>query len=314
MANNLKFLMALSIFFLASAGARDYVILPHHSGLRFEVEYMGVTKVAGSFGELKGAFKRSEKGEVSDVRVEVEVSSLSTQEAKRDQHLMREDFFWQSKFNQMSFVSKKISYAAGKVMSVTGELSLRGVTRTETFSIADKGEVKDPFDSKKSSWFYELKGKINRKDYGLTWNKALELGGWLVGDEVDISGVIEAAPSDNRPAFSRFFVPPESNRAAPEILEQEIVGAVEKKQDVSNLQTEANPTNENESALWVSVKMLGGFALFLGITLFGYLIEKFLLIKLSTRFTPFWSEAVSDAILYTFIFCGMVWSAPMMGY
>jgi polyisoprenoid-binding protein YceI len=125
------------------------------------------------------------------IQFTVNVDSVDTRNADRDGHLKSADFFDAANHPKMVFESTDIRKSGDGEYEVTGNLTLRGVTRQETFEVAFEGAGKDPWGNEKAG--FSAKGSINRSDYGLVWNAALETGGVLVGDEVKISLEIEAA-------------------------------------------------------------------------------------------------------------------------
>ncbi len=190
----------------ASSFSKTYEVNGQHSFVNFELDYMKVSEVKGTFDRFEGAFEwDSQKGKLSDVAFQIDVNSINTRDAKRDAHLRRKDFFFVKEFPAIAFIGKEIQYKEGKPSQVTGELTIKDVTKTHSFELDWKGEFDDPVDKKKSSLFLKAETTIDRTDFGITWNKALDQGGWIVGNEVEVEVVIEANPTDARPAFSRFY-------------------------------------------------------------------------------------------------------------
>lgn len=197
----------LTIFILSSISfAKTYEVNTQHSFVNFELDYMQVSQVKGAFEKFQGTFDwDTNKEKLSDVIFEILVDSINTRDAKRDNHLKRKDFFYVEKFPVISFEGKKVVYENGLPVKVIGELEIRGVKKEHSFSLKWKGEYPDPVDKSKKSLFLAANTSINRKDFNIRWNKALDEGGWVVGDKVDIEVIIEANPTDSRPAFSRFY-------------------------------------------------------------------------------------------------------------
>ena len=160
---------------------------PAHSTAQFKVKHMMISNVKGEFTSLKGALELNEQNlEHSRVQAEIDAASISTREPQRDAHLKSADFFDVEKFPTLLFRSTKVSRKSGDELAVSGELTIHGVTRPVTFRVEGPSEAAtDPWGNKRIG----LSGttKINRKDFGLTWNTALETGGILVGDEVSIT-------------------------------------------------------------------------------------------------------------------------------
>jgi polyisoprenoid-binding protein YceI len=160
---------------------------PVHSTAEFKVKHMMISNVKGQFTGVKGALTL-DPADVSNSRVEatIDAASINTHDPQRDAHLKSADFFDVEKFPVLSFHSTRISPAEPGVLAVEGDLTIHGVTRKVTF------DVEGPTQPAKDLWGNTRVGltaitKINRKDFGLTWNAALETGGILVGDEVTIT-------------------------------------------------------------------------------------------------------------------------------
>jgi polyisoprenoid-binding protein YceI len=160
---------------------------PGHSAAQFKVKHMMISNVKGEFTSLKGRLQLDEQNvENSRIEAEIEAATINTREPQRDAHLKSADFFDVEKFPTLSFHSTKVSKKDGDELSVTGDLSIRGVTRPVTFAVeGPSAPAKDPWGNTRIG--LSATTKINRKDFGLTWNAALETGGILVGDEVTIT-------------------------------------------------------------------------------------------------------------------------------
>jgi polyisoprenoid-binding protein YceI len=152
---------------------------------------MVISKVRGSFERWQGTidFDEAEPG-ASSVAVRIEAASIHTGEAKRDEHLRSPDFFDVEKFPELSFKSTKVEKLAQSDYRVTGDLTIHGVTRTVTLAAEALGGGKDPWGNRRLG--FSASATINRKDFGLHWNQALEAGGLLVGDKVEISLDVQA--------------------------------------------------------------------------------------------------------------------------
>lgn len=204
----MKLFNFLLLFLMITFGvqAKTYEVNGQHSFVNFELDYMKVSEVKGTFDRFKGAFEWDDKtSTLNDVEFEIKVKSINTRDPKRDNHLRRKDFFYVEKFPLMRFVGKKVFYKEGKPHKIVGELTLKDQTKTHTFDLEWKGEFSDPVDKSKKSLFLKAKTTLNRMDYGINWNRVLDQGGWIVGNDVEIEVVIEANPTDARPAFSRFY-------------------------------------------------------------------------------------------------------------
>ncbi len=175
-----------------AATAQSYQIDSAHSSAGFSVKHMMVTNVSGKFSNVKGAIVYDEKNlAASSVTASVDVNTVNTNESKRDAHLKAPDFFDAAKYPTMEFQSTKV-YKAGGIVKVDGNLTLHGVTKPITLTLTEiSPEVKHPMGGLVRGAVATT--KINRKDFGLTWNKTLETGGLMVGDEVTVTLEIEAA-------------------------------------------------------------------------------------------------------------------------
>ena len=174
------------------AATTTWNIDPAHSVAEFKVRHMMITNVKGQFPAISGKITLDEN-DVTNSRVEssIQADSINTRESDRDTHLKNADFLHVEKFPSLSFASTRITHAGDGELEVEGDLTIRGVTRKVVF------DVEGPTPPGKDPWGNTRIGlsattKINRKDFGLTWNAALETGGILVGDEVTISLDVEA--------------------------------------------------------------------------------------------------------------------------
>lgn len=179
--------LALPALALASTWSID----PEHSNIGFKVRHLMVSNVKGSFDKYTATVDIDDRDITkSKVTVSIDTNSINTNVQKRDEHLRSADFFDVAKYPEMTFVSKKITKSGKDRLKVAGDLTLHGVTREVVLDVQGPSkEIKDP-------WGNIRKGatattKINRKDFGLTWNKALETGGVVVGDEITITLEIE---------------------------------------------------------------------------------------------------------------------------
>ena len=181
--------VALVIPVIASAAIWN--IDPDHSSVGFKVRHLMISNVKGTFDKHTGVVDINEKDITkSKVEVTIDTASINTNVQKRDEHLRSADFFDVAKFPTMTFVSKKVAKAVKDKLKVTGDLTLRGVTRAVVLDVDPLSrESKDPWGNLRRGTTATT--KINRKDFGLVWNKALETGGVAVGDEVLITLEIE---------------------------------------------------------------------------------------------------------------------------
>ena len=174
-----------------AAVASTWNIDPDHSNFGFKIKHLMVSNVKGNFEKYSGIVEINDKDMTkSKVEVTIDTNSVNTNVKKRDDHLRSADFFDVAKYPTITFVSKKVTVVGPDKLKVTGDFTLHGVTKEVVLDLeGPTAESKDP-------WGNIRKGatattKINRKDYGLMWNQALETGGVLVGDEVDITLEVE---------------------------------------------------------------------------------------------------------------------------
>lgn len=158
-----------------------------HTGVEFKVRHMMIANVKGHFSKLSGVLTLDESKLVnSRVEVTIDASSIETRDGQRDAHLKSADFFDVEKFPTLHFKSTGVSIVGDGESSVEGDLTIRGVTRKVRFEVeGPTPPTKDPWGNTRVA--ISATGKINRKDFDLTWNAALETGGILVGDEVTIT-------------------------------------------------------------------------------------------------------------------------------
>lgn len=164
---------------------------PAHSQIQFAVKHMGISTVRGTFDQFTGTIDE-ENGVVKSVTVEVDVASLNTSNNQRDEHLRSADFFDVGNHPKATFTLTSFD-RSGDDVTASGDLTLRGVTKSVTLKGEIGGPAKDPWGNQKVS--AELETKISRKEWGLVWNVALEAGGVLVSDEVKLRIDVQAAPA-----------------------------------------------------------------------------------------------------------------------
>jgi polyisoprenoid-binding protein YceI len=182
-------IIALSIPVLASATVWN--IDADHSNVGFKVRHLMVSNVKGSFEKFSGTVDVNEKDiSKSKVTVTIDTASINSNVKKRDDHLRSPDFFDVAKFPTMTFTSKKVVTAGQGKLKVTGDLTLHGITKEVVLDVdGPAAESKDPWGNMRSGAVATT--KINRKDFGLVWNAALETGGVAVGEEIIITLEIE---------------------------------------------------------------------------------------------------------------------------
>lgn len=169
--------------------AATYEIDPSHSSVEFVVRHMGLAKVRGRFADFEGRIEVAEDVARSTAQATIRTASVDTRDESRDGHLRSADFFDVETYPEMTFRTRAVRQHDGDWL-VDGDLTIVGVTRPVTLEVDVEGGALDP-------WGFERIGlaattTINREDFGLGWNQALETGGWLVGKEVKIEIAVEA--------------------------------------------------------------------------------------------------------------------------
>ena len=168
-----------------------YQIDRSHSEVRFRVRHL-LSRVGGQFKDFTGEIVFDpDRLEASSVNVLIDAASIDTGVSDRDVHLRSDDFFAVDKYPHLTFVSDRIVRTGADSFTVHGTLTVRGVSRRVELPVTYLGSARDPFG--KDLVAFEASIRLNRKDFGLTWNAALETGGFLVGDDVDVTLNIEAA-------------------------------------------------------------------------------------------------------------------------
>lgn len=175
----------------AAAAVRNYDIDPAHSSVTFKVRHMMVANVRGELGQITGRVVLDERDITrSSVVATIDASTINTREAKRDEHLRSADFLDVAGHPFITFKSTQVRAGKGGALFVTGDLTIRGTTREVTLDVETPSpEVRDPWGNVKRG--ISARARINRKDFGVTWNVALEAGGILVGDEISINLEVE---------------------------------------------------------------------------------------------------------------------------
>ena len=176
----------------ALASGATWQIDPGHSSFQFKIRHMMVSNVRGDFGKITKGVIFLDDREVSNIKAEViiEAASINTGHAKRDEHLRGPDFFDVTRYPTITFVSKQVTRIDSDKLRATGELTIHGITREIILDVYGlTPEIKDPGGTFRRG--VTATSKINRKDFGLTWNRVLDTGGVVVGDEVEISVEIE---------------------------------------------------------------------------------------------------------------------------
>jgi polyisoprenoid-binding protein YceI len=176
--------------------AGTWAIDTAHSSIEFVVRHLMMAKVRGSFGDFSGSIAIGDSPETSSVEVEIQVGSVSTRDEQRDGHLTSPDFFDAEQYPTISFRSTAVRGQGGRRYAVDGSLTVRGVTKPVTLDLTYHGTARDPWGNDKA--VFSASTEVDREEWGLTWNQALETGGVLVGKKAKIEIEVEAiaaAPS-----------------------------------------------------------------------------------------------------------------------
>lgn len=305
--------LLLILFFTFSSYAKDWRINDQHTQVQFNIGYMGVMEVAGLFSQTRGKFEYDAETLIArNILFQIATKSIQTHNKKRDAHLRRSDFFDVARFPWIEILIPQVKLAPGQA-STLAEVTLRGVTKKIPVKLHIEGLKPDPWDEGKYSLFLRVIGTINRSDFGLTWNKKLDQGGVLVSDQVGFSVDIEANPSDQKLAFSRFYLPQgvvkSQNQISPDQLPKDIVFEVESESDKAPIKL--SPKDSSNTA-----SVIIGFLLFSLITIASIALkiklQKYMEVKFEWGNTK--SEIVSDLILLAFVMSTFMATAPLMGY
>ena len=164
---------------------------PSHSAVNFSARHMMLSTVRGQFEKFSGTLDFDEANPVATkVDVTIESGSVNSKDEKRDGHLKSPDFFDVEKFPTLSFKSKSVDVTDSNHAKLHGDLTIKGVTKLVTLDVEYYGQAKAPWGT--TSAGFSAIGKVNREDFGLNWNAALETGGWLVGKDIKIDLELEA--------------------------------------------------------------------------------------------------------------------------
>lgn len=157
---------------------------PSHTNVDFAVKHMAISTVRGAFNLFSATGETNDAGMPTKLSMEIDASSVNTNNEQRDGHLKSPDFFDVANHPKLTFVATKITGTPSE-LTIVGDLTIRGVTKSVTLTGELSGPAKDPWGNQRRS--LTASGKIKRSEFGLTWNQALEMGGVLVSDEVKLS-------------------------------------------------------------------------------------------------------------------------------
>jgi len=183
--------LAAALVMPASAGTTTWQIDPQHSSAQFGVTHLMISTVRGEFHGVKGTVVLDDQDITkSTVNVTIDATSVDTRETARDNHLKSSDFFDVAKYPTLTFKSTKVEQLSAGQLKVTGDLTIRGVTKQVVLNVeGPKAPIKDPWGLQRSA--VSATAKINRQDFGVSWNKTLDSGGVVVSDEVRITLDVE---------------------------------------------------------------------------------------------------------------------------
>jgi polyisoprenoid-binding protein YceI len=169
---------------------QTWQIDPAHTNVEFAVKHLMISNVKGRFGDVNGTLSgRLEDPADFTLDVTIDTQSVDTRQAQRDAHLRSPDFFDVEKFPTIRFLGKSIKGDVTDEFKLVGDLTIRDVTREVTLDVTNEGSLTDPWGNARIG--FSAKTRIDRKDFGLQWNQALEAGGFVVGDEIKISVDVE---------------------------------------------------------------------------------------------------------------------------
>ena len=165
-----------------------WVIDPAHSEITFKVKHLMISNVKGEFKTFQANID-GEDFTTSTISANIDTSSISTNNNDRDTHLKSPDFFEVEKYPEITFVSTSIKKVDDDEFKLVGDLTIKGTTKEITLDVEFGGFMKDPYGNEKAG--FSINGKLNRKDFGLNWNAALEAGGVMVGNEIKINAEVQ---------------------------------------------------------------------------------------------------------------------------
>jgi len=179
-------IIVLLVSTLTASAQTNWKIDAAHSNVLFTVSHMVISEVTGSFREFDATLTQTGNDLTgSKLSAKIKVNSIDTDNEGRDKHLRSADFFDTEKFPEITFNSKSFEKVGDKLYKITGDLTMRGVTKAVVLDVKFNGQMVDPWGNTKAG--FKATTTINRKDFGLTWNKTLDAGGLLVGEDVSIS-------------------------------------------------------------------------------------------------------------------------------
>jgi polyisoprenoid-binding protein YceI len=167
---------------------KTWVVDPAHSEINFKVKHLMISNVKGEFTTFNSTID-SEDFSKSTISVHIDANSISTNNEDRDNHLRSADFFEVETYPEITFISTSVNKVSEDEYQITGNLTIKGTTKEIALDTEFGGFMKDPYGNEKAG--FSINGKLNRKDFGLNWNAALEAGGVMVGNEVKINAEMQ---------------------------------------------------------------------------------------------------------------------------
>lgn len=176
------------------AGVTTWTIDAAHTSVEFAVKHLMIATVKGRFGEVAGTLTvQGDDASTAKVEATIDTRSIDTRSEQRDTHLRSADFFDVETHPKILFRSTKVERTGKSSLKMTGDITIRGVTKPITLDVTEEGRAKDPWGGERA--VFSATGKLRRGDFGLTWNQALETGGVLVGDDIKLAIDVEFVKS-----------------------------------------------------------------------------------------------------------------------
>ncbi|MDC1174583.1 YceI family protein [Bacteriovoracaceae bacterium] len=317
----MRLIIALCFFCLSfTTFSKTYEINSEHSSILFKIPFMRFGEVEGRFKKFVGTYDFDSKtNKVKNLEVVIDTKSIDTADKKRDRHLRKNDFFDVRKFPHIKFIGKEYGYEKESLSKVTGELTVKDKIYPLTIRVDWKGKELDPFNKSRASYFFSGKTSVNRKEIGLSWNKELDQGGWLVGNEVELRFQVEANPTDKKPAFSRFLtVSKKIDRSELAKIGKEKVSKTTDKKQPKVIEKiiikKVGETNSFEKAGFIGFAATGFLSL-IGLLTLSWLGRKYTALYLEKRnYDEKKVMIFADLVFCMICFIGAVLTAPFMGY
>ncbi len=292
--------------------AKYFQVNNEHSMIKFEIEYMAVSDVEGRFKNFE-IFYEQDLEVIKNLRGKILVKSISTDDDKRDAHLLTQDFFHESNFPYIEFKSTQPFIRSLKEVKTPLKVTIKDITKEIDAKVKFIASRVDPF-TKKAGDYYEASLTINRKDFGITWNKTLDNGSLLLDDKVRISIRIEAYEVGQKPAYSRFFNPK---------IKKDLIENREKKSPQKINQTKPIPLKGSISPdqkvsftmRSLIITFISGFFLFLLLIAISYYGQKYISEYLERKgFSENMTYVITNAIIMIVIILLAIVTAPFMGF